>query len=70
MSTVFIRKALAQPKTRLSKPITRYEPAPTISIIGVGLANRWRFKSNSWTKIELFERRRAGVAVEIEAVAE
>ncbi len=44
--------------------------AATVSIIAVGLANRWRFKSNSWMDIELFERRPAGVAVEIEAVAE
>jgi len=35
--------------------------AATASIISVGLANRWRFKSNKWMDINLFERRGAGV---------
>jgi MATE family multidrug resistance protein len=44
--------------------------AATVSIIAVGLANRWRFKSNNWIKIELFKRRVIGVPVEIDAAAE
>ena len=44
--------------------------AATLSIITVGLANRWRFKSNRWMKIDLFKRRPVGLAVEIEAVVE
>ena len=35
----------------------------TISIITVGLANRWRFKSNRWMRIDLFNRRGAGVPI-------
>ncbi|MHC4704738.1 MAG: MATE family efflux transporter, partial [Planctomycetota bacterium] len=31
--------------------------AATLSIITVGLANRWRFKSNRWMRIDLFKRR-------------
>ena len=42
----------------------------TVSIITMGLANRWRFKSNRWTKIDLFKRRPVGVPIEIEAVVE
>jgi MATE family multidrug resistance protein len=30
--------------------------AATLSIITVGLANRWRFKSNRWMRIDLFKR--------------
>jgi len=44
--------------------------AATLSIISVGLANRWRFKSNRWMKIDLFKRRARSVPVEIETVAE
>ena len=47
--------------------------AATVNIIAVGLANRWRFKSNRWMKIDLFKRAAAGplgVPVEIEAVVE
>ena len=44
--------------------------AATISIISVGLANRWRFKSNRWMQIDLFKRRPVGVPTEIEAVVE
>jgi len=35
--------------------------AATASIISVGLANRWRFKSKKWMGINLFERHGAGV---------
>ena len=44
--------------------------ATTLSITGVGLANRWRFKSNRWMKIDLFKRKARSVPVEIETVAE
>ncbi len=44
--------------------------AATLSIIVVGLANRWRFKSNRWMQIDLFKRRPVGVPVEDEAVVE
>jgi len=44
--------------------------AATFSIITVGLANRWRFKSNRWMEIDLFKRRAVGVPVENEAVVE
>lgn len=37
----------------------------TVSIITVGLANWWRFKSNRWMKIDLFKRRAIGVPAEI-----
>jgi len=39
--------------------------AATISIIVEGLANRWRFNSNRWMKIDLFKRRAVGIAAEI-----
>ena len=42
----------------------------TISIIAVGLANCWRFKSNKWMQIDLFKRRAVGVPVEVETAAE
>jgi MATE family multidrug resistance protein len=42
----------------------------TISIIAVGLANYWRFKSNRWMKIDLFKQRPVGVPVETGAVVE
>ena len=42
----------------------------TISIIAVGLANYWRFKSNRWMNIDLFKRRPISVPVEIETAAE
>ena len=42
----------------------------TISIIAVGLANYWRFKSNKWMKIDLFKRRPVSVPVETGAVVE
>ncbi len=49
--------------------------AATLSIITVGLANRWRFKSNKWMEIDLFssatgKRRPVGVPVENETVVE
>ena len=44
--------------------------AATFSIITVGLANRWRFKSNRWMEIDLFKRRAVGVPVENETVVE
>ena len=44
--------------------------AATFSIIAVGLANRWRFKSNSWMRIDLFKHRAVGVPVEIGATVE
>jgi len=37
----------------------------TVSIIAVGLANRWRFKSKRWMDIDLFKRRPLGVPVEV-----
>ena len=40
--------------------------AATLSIIAVGLANRWRFKSNRWMKIDLFRRRTTSVPLEAE----
>ncbi len=44
--------------------------AATFSIIVVGLANRWRFKSNRWMNIDLFKRRAVGVPAEVETAAE
>jgi Na+-driven multidrug efflux pump len=44
--------------------------AATVSIIAVGLANRWRFRSNSWMQIDLFKRRVVTAVVENEAVVE
>jgi hypothetical protein len=41
-----------------------------MSIIVVGLANCWRFKSNRWMKIDLFKRRPVGVPVEVETASE
>ncbi len=39
--------------------------AAALSIIAAGLANRWRFKSNRWMRIDLFKRRPVGVPVEV-----
>ena len=39
--------------------------AAAVSIAAVGLANRWRFKSNKWMKIDLFKRRPLGMPVEV-----
>ncbi|MFC1738152.1 MATE family efflux transporter [Planctomycetota bacterium] len=44
--------------------------AATAKIIAVAFANRWRFKSNKWMKIDLFKRRAIGAPVEIDAVIE
>jgi len=44
--------------------------AGTASIIVVALANRWRFNSNNWMRIDLFKRQSRAVPVEVEAVAE
>jgi Na+-driven multidrug efflux pump len=40
--------------------------AATLSVIVAGIANRWRFKSKRWMKIDLFKRRALGVPTEIE----
>lgn len=42
--------------------------AATLNVVAMGLANRWRFKSNKWMRIDLFKRRPVGQAVEIDAV--
>jgi len=42
--------------------------AATANIIAIGLANRRRFKSNQWMRIDLFKRRPVGEPLEIEAV--
>lgn len=44
--------------------------AATINIIVVGMANRLRFKSNRWTKIDLFKRIPAPIPVEVESIVE
>jgi len=44
--------------------------AATLSVIVVGLANRWRFKSNKWMSIDLFKRRSADVPVQTEPTVE
>jgi len=38
--------------------------AATLSMIAVGLANRWRFKSKSWMNIDLFKRRGPSVSIQ------
>jgi MATE family multidrug resistance protein len=35
--------------------------AATLSIITLGVANWWRFRSNTWMQIDLFKRRAIGV---------
>lgn len=42
--------------------------AATANIMVIGLANRQRFKSNKWMRIDLFKRRPVGEPIEIEAV--
>ena len=44
--------------------------AATVKIAVVAAANRYRFKSNRWMRIDLFKRRPVGLPVEIEAVVE
>jgi MATE family multidrug resistance protein len=38
--------------------------ATTTGVIAVGLANRWRFKSNHWMKINIFEEAQVGVSLD------
>ncbi len=40
--------------------------AAMLNIMVVGLANRWRFKSNRWMKIDLFKRRAVTVPADVE----
>ncbi|MHC4360963.1 MAG: hypothetical protein ACYSTN_09290 [Planctomycetota bacterium] len=42
----------------------------TANIIMVGLANRWRFKSNSWMRIDLFRHRPIAVPSPVETIVE
>jgi len=42
----------------------------TVNIIAVGIANRWRFKSNRWMKIDLFKRPGGPMPVEVEPIVE
>ena len=44
--------------------------AATVSIIAVGLANRWRFKSKKWMDIDLFKRRGVSVPIQNGAAVE
>ncbi len=44
--------------------------AATVSIIAVGLANRWRFKSKKWMDIDLFKRRAVSVPIQNGAAVE
>jgi MATE family multidrug resistance protein len=44
--------------------------AAMLSVIVVGLANRWRFNSNRWMRIDLFKRRSADVPVQTEPAVE
>ena len=44
--------------------------AATANMAAVGLANRWRFKSKRWMKIDLFKRPAVAAPVEIEEVVE
>jgi MATE family multidrug resistance protein len=44
--------------------------AATVSIITVGLANRWRFKSKKWMNIDLFKRRGLSVPIQNGAAVE
>jgi len=44
--------------------------AATVSIIAVGLANRWRFKSKKWMNIDLFKRRGPSVPIQNGAAVE
>jgi len=44
--------------------------AATVSIIAVGLANRWRFKSKRWMSIDLFKRRAVSVPIQNGALVE
>ncbi|HUU17769.1 MAG TPA: MATE family efflux transporter [Sedimentisphaerales bacterium] len=44
--------------------------AATVSIIAVGLANRWRFKSKRWMDIDLFKRHAVSVPIQNGAAVE
>ncbi|MFB0555822.1 MAG: MATE family efflux transporter [Phycisphaerae bacterium] len=44
--------------------------AATVSIIAVGLANRWRFKSKRWMSIDLFKRRAVSMPIQNGAAVE
>lgn len=44
--------------------------AATFSIVAVGIANWWRFKTNRWMQIDLFKRRPPGVPMGVGAVVE
>jgi hypothetical protein len=44
--------------------------AATLSMIAVGLANRWRFKSKRWMDIDLFKRRGVSVPIQNGAAVE
>ena len=44
--------------------------AAAVSIAAVGLANRWRFKSNRWMQIDLFKRRAVSVPIQNGAAVE
>ncbi len=44
--------------------------AATVSIIAVGLANRWRFKSKKWMDIDLFKRHAVSVPIQNGAAVE
>ena len=44
--------------------------AATVSIIAVGLANRWRFKSKKWMDIDLFKHRAVSVPIQNGATVE
>ena len=44
--------------------------AATLSVVTVGLANFWRFKTNKWMQIDLFKRHPVAVPVENEAAVE
>ena len=44
--------------------------AATLSVIVVGIANRWRFRSNKWKSIDLFKHRNPDVPIQTEPMAE
>ena len=44
--------------------------AGTVKIIFGAVANRWRFKSSTWMRIDLFKRRAGEVPVEVTAPVE
>jgi MATE family multidrug resistance protein len=44
--------------------------AATVYVISVGIANRWRFKSKRWAKIDLFKAQQVDLPGEIGSVVE